>query len=422
MAVSIRSGKVKVTQSRRSQVFRHFCRTQGGGSPRGDVNVKLSLIGRVIALRRKRVRITSRLGINSLFQIQVPGKYTRLTPRRVGSSSGIPNQPFRGLPVKVSSTLSSFNSSRFRSRVTTRATVKGSHKVRYKLLRRGAHRKTTTSSKGEISVLITRSGATLQSCLQDTLRGQCGISATQGKRRTCYRTVGRRPSLILASVIVPKVSKVRLYHGVGRGSQASTVKIVLLATRGLRGCRMSKCHIKTSTCMTGPFSLRILFSHVSGLITQRGGVRGGDRPVGRVPVSRITIRGSRSLFLIGYARAVRARVTSPQFSILRLYHGVNISQSRLCQHVLTLAKLAPVRFVHDVQLGRTTSFLTRSKALPIGRMVCHMKCAGLDRFTGVFRRRFKLCPGRFTLQGQDGAKGISSTSRVFSGGRPRARG
>lgn len=123
------------------------------------------------------------------------------------------------------------------------------------------------ANKSQRHVLVIRSGSSLQACLRKLLGRRCLIRAYSGKQSTLLITERCGPSLVLSSIVVPRVKKSRLYTSIGSSVRASRVPIVLLATLKSRGSVLRKLRGKTSTCVAGPFDVGILETGVEGVLT-----------------------------------------------------------------------------------------------------------------------------------------------------------
>lgn len=333
--VAISSAKVNVSSRTLGRVFRHFCRMRRPSSDGIKDKVKLRLIGRCMRLRRKAVHMRDRPKGKASFVMQVP--------------------------------------------------------VSLGVSRRAALTSSASSSQG--GLLVIRSGRSFHRFLGRRLSRACRMVSTPSNRRKRGLTIRRGPSLVVDSVVVPGISKLRLYHHVGRGMRASRVPIVLLATHDKSRTGVDNCTIKTSSCVSGPFDFSILLIHVGRLVRRRrnqggrfhGALHIGPDHVAVASVSRRLLRGTLGL--------VRRRVSGSRCGIRRLDASVKVDHVGLCQGLRTVAKRAPARFVHAVHLGQTTRLL-RSKGLGISRITSQIKFDSSDCFAGYFGRRFNMLPAR----------------------------
>lgn len=113
--------------------------------------------------------------------------------------------------------------------------------------------------------------------------GRCRAVATASKVRT-LGGVGVGPSVVLLSVGVPHVSKVRMYHLVHDGI---LYPVLFLATEISRSSGVGKLLSNKSSCVAGPFDLQRLRTEVIAGVGERRERRRGARChfVSRVLVS-----------------------------------------------------------------------------------------------------------------------------------------
>lgn len=86
---------------------------------------------------------------------------------------------------------------------------------------------------------------------------------------------------------------------------------------------------------------------------------------------------------------MRRRLRSNRCNIRRLTRSLYVRQAKLCGGLATLARVAPITFVHDVQLRHTTTLLRRN-GRDIGRVTRQAKFDSPDCFAGYFGGRFIL--------------------------------
>lgn len=323
-------------------VFREFCRSNGGRSGGKNDNVKLRVISRCMGVRRNAIYIESGRPYNSMFLVTLPLR------RGDGRAGG--KRPIR------------------KPRVGRRSRP--------------------------FAVLLMSSGCSFLGFLSRDLTERCRMLGTAGKGRTLGMLRGRSVSLIIDSVVVPRVSNLRLYSAVGGSVHCSRVPVVLLATGTDRRRRLRKLDINTSSCVAGPFGVRILGLHVGGVVRVGIGHRRvfgrsvGVRPdhVAVAPLSRRLIRGT--------VRVMRSGVDRARFSIRRLTDDLGVSHDCFCGGVVGVAKGGPVRFVEAVHVGHTRRLLARDR-VRISRVTCALKCGSPGVFSGRFGRRFGVDPSRF---------------------------
>ncbi len=100
----------------------------------------------------------------------------------------------------------------------------------------------------------------------------CRIRGTSDNRRTLTRLHASAPSLVILSVVVPKVNKVKILSELVLPSKAFHCPVLILAT----GTTVSRCFTsgRVSNFLTGPYSPRSLtlrINHVVFRSTTRGG-------------------------------------------------------------------------------------------------------------------------------------------------------
>lgn len=83
---------------------------------------------------------------------------------------------------------------------------------------------------------------------------KCVMSATGSTRRTLGLRLPHC-GLVLLSIVVKRVSKFGVTDVVGGGGSARGVPVVFVATGSARGSALAKFGLKTSSCVSGPFSL-----------------------------------------------------------------------------------------------------------------------------------------------------------------------
>lgn len=348
----ITSANSKVSIQRVQRVFSHFCRVSIG---RTNSNVNLTLTGTFIRLRNKIVAISDIRKGKAIFAISVP---VRVIRRR--SMSQV-RRPRAARPAII------------------------------RRLRRARARRELPSRGGRY-VLVVSSGTSMHNCIGSLLGRRCAIVRTTSKRTKLGGTVGCIPSTVVYSIVVPIVSKLRYYEGLGVRLRASRVPIVLLATYSLSRRQVRKFRYKTSSCVSGPFGSGLLLIHLQGLVSGRG-------QLGRFFKSGVALSG-RSMdrisgkFIRHFERLVRTGLASSRLDIRRLNDGVKLDEIRLCHGVGSLAGCSPGRLIHVTELGGTTSLLTSSRGA-VSRVACRMNFASPSCFAGYCGRCFKRDPASF---------------------------
>lgn len=244
--------------------------------------------------------------------------------------------------------------------------------------------------RGTRHVLIIRSRSSLHRCLSRALSRTCRIRAYAGKGRTLGVVPRFGPSLMLSSVVVPRVQKSRLYSTVGGGVLASRVPMVLLATLGSRGGVIRKLRANTSGCLVGPFGVKVLGTSVTGVLAGHTLLHDGCTRV-RLRGSDVSVGCDGALsrrFLRTMGRAVARGLSGSNFGIRSLYTSRGVDHSDFCGGLGTLASRTPTSCVHLVQLGQTTRLLSR-KRCGVSRVSSVAKFGSM----GCFHRMFGGCCG-----------------------------
>lgn len=115
-------------------------------------------------------------------------------------------------------------------------------------------------------MLVIRSRITVTS-----LRGSClrldnfRIRVRGSKAGKLRETLRRRFSLFVLSLVLPKMSKFRVYGGVHRVGGAP---VLVISTGGSSVSGVHKLKLKTSSCIAGPFSPDRLMTHIGTRLTQ----------------------------------------------------------------------------------------------------------------------------------------------------------
>lgn len=214
-------------------------------------------------------------------------------------------------------------------------------------------------SRSHPAVLVIRSGGRVTIFVTSRIGRLCGMRVTKGKTRTVALLGGRDVRLVVDSIVVPIVSNFTLLGRMGARVRFDRVPIVLLATGGAVRSHLRNLRLKTSTCLSGPFSAGLLVTRVSGLVSGHSGVHGfcfGSPVTG---VGSVTCAGTSRDFLRGLGRVVGRRVNGPTLSMGVVTSLVRLDHPALCQGVHTVSSLAPGRLVGVDHLGGTTRLLVR---------------------------------------------------------------
>lgn len=373
IAVGIVSGNVNVDGRSVSGVFSQFCRTRGNvsgvaGAP--DAKVKLSLAGDVVRLRRKAVRIRDAPNCNDVFVIRLRGNCARFARRRLtrGRRGG-------------------------RARDLVPSAITFSSRVRrFSSARRG--RLLVRKSSSPRAVLLIRSGRRLLRVLGSLFSPACHILLTQGNGRKLRGTHTRQPSVVIDSIVVPRVSKARVYLGVGGSFSMYRVPIMLLATlastrRGVRNLRQN-----TSSCVGGPFGTGMLLTHYGGLIHGHVVLRGGFDRRGSFSTRSLTDGPVSRGFLSAIGSVVRGGLSGVSFSVGVVTHRLKLDQDSLCTGFGTLANVAPGSFILGYGLGQTTAVLARGPSLRVTSVSSQLNFNSPHCFAHYFGTRFRVAPTR----------------------------
>lgn len=349
-AVSVDGSKGVIPVRVHRGVFGTFIRCQSKGSVISNANVKLTVTHCLTRLRRNVLIVSQRLSYGH-FVLSVP-----VLRRALPSSS----RRRRGGP-KCSSR---------------------------------SHRISSGSGERITSVLIMRSGGSVLTFIFERLSSLCRMLVTRGKIRTLSILRRGSISLVVDSVVVPLVSKIRLYGRLGRGLSCDRVPMVLLATgAGLRS-EVRKLRRKTSTCVRGPFSVRCLHTGMTGLLDGQRELHHRFVRFPFVGTSTVTRAGTSRVFVDGLGRCMLHRLSGASLRVSSVTSTVGVKHSGFCQGLGKVLGVDPGRCLHLFHLGRTTSVLGR-KACKIIRISCVMKFDAPSCFSDYFGGRFKMLPGSF---------------------------
>lgn len=227
------------------------------------------------------------------------------------------------------------------------------------------------------------------------MSSRCTIQRTFGTRRTLTLVSRRAPSLVVASVVVPDVSKFTLVDHVGSSGFAQRVPLVMMSTGISRDRRTRKLSLNTSMCLAGPFSSMILRSIIGELVT--GGGRLGScccspRDTCRRSNNRLVRRRS-GRFVSSIATVVGRGLTRSALHPRLVTSGLNVGAHTLCHHFGGVSPLAPDSFVGSCHVVRTTQLLIAA-GLDIRRVVCRIKVSGGSCFCHRFSTGCKIAPKR----------------------------
>lgn len=249
-----------------------------------------------------------------------------------------------------------------------------------------------TRANGSI-VLVIRSRGSVHRFVTHRLTRACRILRTRGKGMTLSLIHGGAIGLVVDSIVVPVVSNFRLYGRVGGSIGIDRVPFVLLATRrGLRS-HLGKLGSKTSTCVRGPFSVRLLATRINGLLGDHGLLGGACLRGPFTPMTSLTISRISSVFLHGLGSCLRRRLDGRTLSIRVLTSAVKVDASDLCHGIGNLSNLSPGSFVHVTHLGGTV-LLVRGKRGHVDRVTFRINFSSPTCFSAYFRGRCKGAPSR----------------------------
>lgn len=250
-------------------------------------------------------------------------------------------------------------------------------------------------------MLVMRSGRRLLRLLASLLSPLCQVIVTVGNGSKLRGTVRRHPSLVLDSIVVPGVSNVRVYSGVGASFSLYRAPMMLLATLASGSGGLRKLRYNTSRCVKGPFGGGVLRTHVTGVLHGQGLLgRGFDRGVAadrsptRVRVRTLTLGPVSTGFLRRLRRAIGTRLSSSRFSINTLTGRVTLDHDTFCGGLGTLDYVSPGRFVVGTHLGCTTRLLEGRPRLRVARVTCRAKFDSLHCFQRYFGTYFGRSPRR----------------------------
>lgn len=364
LRISVTGAKRLVARGAVSKLFGHFCRKSCQG--RGAVNAKvnLSLMGSLVAVRQKAVRMFDGRRVNGYFHVLLPVRERTCRRKRVGRAVTTRARATFPIPVCVS-----------------RAVDSPSGGVRSLL-------------QSSCAVLVISSGRRLYVLFSGLLSGYFQIGATVSNERTLGMLRRKNVSLIISSVVVPSVSNVRLYQCVGAGFRCDRVPIVLLATGHTRRDRVRKCGSKTSKCVDGPYGFSLLCTRVVGYLGERR--HGKTSFQGRV-IFRINGLRCASLsraFLRQTVSYIGTHLDSTSFSRTRFIDRVNASQDMLARGLGSLAKLAPSTFIRGIQLATTYGLVSRRNGVEVDSLTFTINFGSSGCFDAYFGGGCNVAPGR----------------------------
>lgn len=241
------------------------------------------------------------------------------------------------------------------------------------------------------------------------LSSRCTVLATRGKRRKLTLLGRRAPSLVVASVVVPGISKVALAGRVGDGGRAIRVPLIVLSTGGAASRGVRNVRSKTSTCVPGPFGARCLMAIVERLVGGRERLRrccGSSTDTFSFKKKRL-LRGRSGRCLRATERLVGGGVSGALFKPRRLTTTVRADDHGLCHGFGGLGRPSPGSFVGRRQVACTTGLLLAA-ALAVRRIVCGATFAGHSRFCGRFTGHCGRAPERCERMGGRGSASLSS--------------
>lgn len=131
---------------------------------------------------------------------------------------------------------------------------------------------------GRAHVLIISSRRSLYRVLGFGLRGRnCRISATGSTRRTLGVSVDDC-RLVLLSMVVKRVSNFGVTGVLGGSGGATGIPVVFVATGSARGSAIANFGLKTSSCVSGPFSLHRIVTHIGTMLQHATATRARETP------------------------------------------------------------------------------------------------------------------------------------------------
>ncbi len=264
---------------------------------------------------------------------------------------------------------------------------------------------------GKAAVLLIRSRDGVLTFVGRELRRSFVMRATLGNGVTLSVLRGRRISVIVDSIVVPRVSNCRLYGRVGSSVGLDRVPVVFLATGGSVRDGVGKLRVKTRTCVRGPFSFSFLRTRVHSLLRGHRGRHGTFSGHPFFPVRGVRVDGRSRRFVRGMLSAVGIGLESRAFGMRHVTSRLYVDHSDLLHGVGALFGVSPVSFVHLVHLGHSTR-LVRRKGCHIKRVYCVIKFDSRSCFDGLFFGRFNVAPGSFRGRITDAHGGVQGSSSV----------
>ncbi len=357
---------MNVRRRRRGLLFgRLFHNTGTIGTGVLKDNVNLLSVKQCIGSVGNEVRIADRIGGNSSFRITFPLKGGRCD--RAGAV-------FVRTPNRTSER-------RLSVRISDLSTARG------------------TSAHAHL--LIIRSGPRLLTCLDEVFDGRCEMCATAGNTRTLTGMPLIRPTVILDSIVVPRVHNSSLYITVGRGSRVSRVTIILVSTLSSRRDVIGNLGIGTSTCIAGPFSVRILRLAVRGLLRDEERLRRHLVTLSGFGRGLASTAARCSLGLLTRVQSVvDGGLSDPSFAMSILTCRLHIDHAALCGGMGKLVKRAPSSLVERYHVDQTGTLLHR-RHRAITRITSLINFSSRGCFHRIFGGTANVAPDRCTGSARD---------------------
>jgi len=362
--IEVRDSGIGIPEDRLPYIFDRFYQVESGNTRDYEgTGIGLALAKELVELHSGEIRVTSKVGMGTVFKVRLPHGCEHLSEEQIVGSM----QPKKDV---VSETASEAKSEPVLSTAGD------------------------NNAQNSHIILIVEDNPDMRQYIRETLQETYTIAEAVDGAQGFEKAKNLIPNLIISDVMMPRVDGYKMVHTIRSHELTSHIPIIMLTAKAGEDEKLEGLETGVDAYLIKPFSTRELQVRVRKLIEMRQNLLQQRKQPLKITSSDVAVTPVDEQFLERLQKIVEENMEDETFQVGELCLQVGIGERQLYRKLHALLGCTPAAYVRQIRLDRARQLLEKG-AGTVSEITFMVGYSNTSAFARAFREAFGQAPSEF---------------------------
>lgn len=246
-------------------------------------------------------------------------------------------------------------------------------------------------------VVIAEDNSELRTFLTDALKEKYQVFSANNGHGAIQLANDKNPDIIISDIMMPGMDGLELMHSIKGDFNTSHIPFILLTAKSNMDSKISAMEYGADDYITKPFSLEYLEVRIENLLKLRVQLQDyfkNSITSGVITLSQPNVTSLDQEFLQKITQFVEANFFNSEIVIDDIAEIAGVSRSSFFKKVKGLTGLAPVEFLREFRLQKSTQLIEAGEN-NVSQLAYHVGINDARYFSKCFKQKFGMTPKEF---------------------------